>query len=77
MSNHGNAREIAHRASRQHNYLSSLYVSCMHSYYNRNTGMSFALFSDRCEVVAAFTNPTLHRTISQRFFYFYGTPSTR
>jgi hypothetical protein len=24
---------------------------------------------NRCEVVAAFTNPTLHRIISQLFFY--------
>jgi len=32
------------------------------------TGMPLAVISLRCEVVAAFTNPTLHRIISQRFF---------
>ena len=32
-------------------------------------GIPFALCDYRCEVVAAFTNPTLHRTISQHFFY--------
>ena len=31
--------------------------------------MPLALFRDRCEMVAAFTNPTLHRTISQRFSF--------
>jgi hypothetical protein len=32
------------------------------------TGMALAFVPKRCEVVAAFTNPTLHRTISQHFF---------
>jgi hypothetical protein len=30
--------------------------------------MRLAVISERCEVVAAFTNPTLHRIISQHFF---------
>jgi hypothetical protein len=34
----------------------------------RKTGMALALIPKRCEMVAAFTNPTLHRTISQHFF---------
>jgi len=31
--------------------------------------MALALIPKRCEVVAAFTNPTLHRTISQHFLF--------
>jgi hypothetical protein len=31
--------------------------------------MRLAVLFDRCEVVAAFTNPTLHRIISQRLFF--------
>jgi hypothetical protein len=30
--------------------------------------MYLAEYPERCEVVAAFTNPTLHRIISQHFY---------
>lgn len=40
--------------------------------------MPFAFQVDRCEVVAAFTNPTLHRIISQRYFLpIVGDPLSR
>jgi len=42
------------------------YTTCPRNHVLR-AGMTLALYIDRCEVVAAFTNPTLHRTISQRF----------
>jgi hypothetical protein len=43
-------------------------------------GMRLAVSILRCEVVAAFTNPTLHRIISQHLFFrrtaaiFFGMP---
>jgi hypothetical protein len=33
------------------------------------TGMALAIVPQRCEMVAAFTNPTLHRTVSQHFYF--------